>query len=130
MRLSLTDIVHLGDTRDLRLATLDAMSVAGLKQRRWRLPVVFESFAQNWLTFAERNRVAPIVAHKLMDQLGGSPRKAWRSIHDQSRNRMTALLGTLDEVADRFADESIRLVALKNGGIARGTYLRSLLSDG
>ena len=66
MRLQLSHILRRRDTGDLRLATLDALSVSGLKERHPDLPLIPREKAEEWLAFAERNRVAPIVAHRLI----------------------------------------------------------------
>ena len=75
-----------------------------------------------WQT-AQSNRVESIVAHALMDALGKANVPAhWCQAHDETHHRISAYLAELDRVAARLAEESIPLVALKNGGIARGLY--------
>jgi len=73
--------------------------------------------------FAVRNRIGPIVAHAVL-RAGPSQqeRERWDRIHGASARRMGILLGELDAVAARLATAGIRLVALKNAGIARGIY--------
>jgi hypothetical protein len=76
-----------------------------------------------WLAFAERNRVEAIVAHALIEldgraAAGGSA----AAIHDAAAERMQILVDELDRVAARFTPEGIRVVALKNAGIARGIF--------
>jgi len=72
--------------------------------------------------FTQRNHVAPVVAHALMDSSIGDLMPQWRAVHDETCARILAYLAELDQVAARLADEGIPLVALKNGGIARGIY--------
>ncbi len=72
---------------------------------------------------AQENRVASIVAHALMDTLGPEHTPAhWRRAHAETYDRISAYLAELDRVAARLTEEGISLVALKNGGIARGLY--------
>jgi len=72
---------------------------------------------------ASENRIAPILAHALIDALGpDNVPTHWRQAHKETYNRISAYLAELDRVAARLADEGIPLVALKNGGIARGVY--------
>lgn len=72
---------------------------------------------------AQKNRVAPIVAHVLMDTFGPDNIPAnWRQAHKETYRRISAYLAELDRIAARLAEEGIPLVALKNGGIARGIH--------
>lgn len=73
------------------------------------------------LELATINRIAPQAAHRLIEvygerlpNLGG-----WRAAHDKSARRMTLLLDTVEKVAGRLDTEEIRLVGLKNAGLAR-----------
>ena len=69
------------------------------------------------------NRIAPIVAHALMDVLGPDNIPAhWRQAHEETCSRISGYLVELDRIAARLADQGIPLIALKNGGIARGFY--------
>lgn len=72
---------------------------------------------------AQKNRVAPHVAHALQEcpKLTEVP-EHWSQAHEKTDNRISAYLVELDRIAVRLADEGIPLVALKNGGIARGIY--------
>jgi len=72
---------------------------------------------------AQENRVVPIVAHALMDTwVSDDVPDHWRLAHEETHTRISAYLAELDRVADRLAEAGIPLVALKNGGIARGIY--------
>lgn len=72
---------------------------------------------------AQANDVAPILAHALTGILGPDKVPAhWRQAHEESYNRISSYLTELDRIATRLNDEDISLVALKNGGIARGIY--------
>jgi|GEM_PF-1408041 len=77
-----------------------------------------------WLDFAERNRVGPIVALALLHAYDDAPPMAdrCRAIYDAEDRRMKVLLDELDVCAARLAREGIGMVALKNAGIARGIY--------
>tara|TARA_B100000674_G_scaffold489333_1_gene503149 strand:+ start:2582 stop:3688 length:1107 start_codon:yes stop_codon:yes gene_type:complete len=78
----------------------------------------------DWLRFAEDNRVAPIVAHTLIEAYGDDFAQAEeaKAIYARSERRMAVLMEELDAVAARLAKEGIGLVALKNAGIARGIF--------
>jgi hypothetical protein len=97
------------------IATLEAMAETP-RSTDAIIEAVGEAAA--WLGFAERNQVGPIVAHALIDRGAGGDRAA--EVHARSGARLAALMGQLDEVADRLAGDGIALVALKNAGIARG----------
>lgn len=72
---------------------------------------------------AQRNDLDAVVAHRLLDALGSAQTPAqWLASHQATAERMTAYLAELDRVAALLAREGIPLVALKNGGIARGLY--------
>jgi len=106
--------------RLLRTHTLLAMSVA----RREQLATASEHpDHEDWLDFAERNRVGPIVAHALLDMgVTGATHQRATAIHEASAARMRVLMDQMDLVADRLAEVGIPLVALKNAGIARGIF--------
>jgi hypothetical protein len=75
--------------------------------------------------FAERNRVAPIVAHSVLDAFPDQSSlslEPWADIHASSAQRMHVLMEQLDLVARRLAECGIRMIALKNAGIARAIY--------
>ena len=72
---------------------------------------------------ASENRIAPILAHALIDTLGpDNVPTHWRQAHEKTYNRISAYLAELDRIAARLAEDGIPLVALKNGGIARGIH--------
>lgn len=71
--------------------------------------------------FADRHEVACVMGHSLW----GSTRPEdarWLAAHDRIQRQLTAYLHELDELSRLFAEHGIELVALKNGGIARGLY--------
>ncbi len=71
--------------------------------------------------FADRHEVACLMGHQLLGST--RPQDArWIAAHEQTQQRLTAYLQELDELARLFAEHRIELVALKNGGIARGLY--------
>lgn len=74
-------------------------------------------------SLAQANRVSSVVAHALMDAFGAENMSAhWARIHERNLRCISAYLAELDRVAERLAENGIKLVALKNGGIARGIY--------
>lgn len=73
--------------------------------------------------FSHGNGVSSIVAHVLMDAYGvENVPMHWVRDHEENRACISRYLKELDRIAERFAGEGIKLVALKNGGIARGIY--------
>jgi hypothetical protein len=72
---------------------------------------------------ARKNHVAPLVAHALTGAFGpGQVAARWRQVHEENYRRISAYLDELDRVAARLAQKDIPIIALKNGGIARGIY--------
>jgi len=76
---------------------------------------------------AEKNGVAPIVAHSLLMHLFmENPLPAhWRNAFEHTAMRIQAYLEELDRMAAALAAAGIPLIALKNAGIARGIYRHS-----
>jgi len=72
---------------------------------------------------AKINLVEPIVAHSLINVIDEEclPYR-WKYSHNQYFRRISAYLYELDRIASILADNNIPLIALKNGGIARGIY--------
>jgi hypothetical protein len=104
--------------------TLDAMAAGRREERLDAIRAFGKARIGAWLSFGQQNRVAPIVAHALLEAHGddfGEAKEA-RAIYSKSERRMAILMGELDEIASRLAKEGIQLVALKNAGIARGIY--------
>jgi len=112
------------EPRDLRLVTLDAMASFGRAERLDAVRAFGRDRIDDWLRFAQDNRVAPIVAHTLLEAYGDDFAQAEeaKNIYARSERRMAVLMDELDAVASRLAQEGIRLLALKNAGIARGIY--------
>lgn len=72
---------------------------------------------------AQANGVSSVVAHALIDAYGVEDVPAhWVRVHEENFSRISAYLAELDRVAAHLSGEGILLVALKNGGIARGIY--------
>ncbi|MDP6946871.1 MAG: nucleotidyltransferase family protein, partial [Myxococcota bacterium] len=95
--------------------------------REARLDVIREAGAEiatDWIAFALDNEVGPIVAHALLEAFGEAlpNHDGCREILDASQRRMDTLMDALDAVASRLAPEGIRMVGLKNAGIARGIF--------
>jgi len=69
------------------------------------------------------NGVSSIVAHALIDAYGIERVPShWIREHEENISRISLYLKELDRVAEKFAGEGIKLIALKNGGIARVIY--------
>jgi len=76
------------------------------------------------LDFAERNRVAPVLAHRILDTplSDAELEERCHAIHETSARRMSVLMAEMDRLAAGLRAESTQIVALKNAGIARGIY--------
>lgn len=73
--------------------------------------------------FAEVNEVESIVGHRLLSILGEAHTPVrWREAHQRVFDAISSYLVELDRIAAVFKNEGITLIALKNGGIARGIY--------
>jgi hypothetical protein len=93
---------------------------------------IAQTAAQAWMeragderafAFAKTNQVAPLAAHALAGEGGFDDLPAhWAEAHNETQQRVGAYLRELDRIAGMLAGQGIRLVALKNGGIARGIY--------
>lgn len=69
------------------------------------------------------NEIETMVTHCLSESLGAkSLPPQWLHVHDCMYDIMLQRLATLDSLADSLATEGIKLVALKNAGIARGIH--------
>jgi len=71
---------------------------------------------------AQANQVAPLLAHVLMETGSFEVPAPWRQAHEESLTRISLYLGELDRLAAGLAAAGIPVVALKNGGIARGIF--------
>jgi len=72
---------------------------------------------------ASEHEIETLVAHRLADIVGWDALPSeWRDAHETTRQRIATYLAELDRIAAQLAEEGIPLVALKNGGIARGIY--------
>jgi len=71
---------------------------------------------------ARENQVESLVAHVLMEISGSEVPAPWRQAHDETFQRLSLYLCELDRLAARLAADGIPVVALKNGGIARGIF--------
>ena len=118
------DLLRGHDHHVLRRATLDALMAHDRDAAIGRIRSLGPDIATSWRAFAGENRVTPVVAHALMEAFGDDfPQAArWKADHDQSLRRMTIMMAALDRVADALHNAGIRMVALKNAGIARGIY--------
>ena len=70
---------------------------------------------------ARLNGVESVVAHSLMRNQGkDDTAEPWRNAHDDTYKRISAYVAELNRIALLLNSGGIRLVALKNAGIARG----------
>jgi len=76
---------------------------------------------QAW-EFSGNNDARPIMATALAATPGLWLPERWRDEMARTQARLRLFMEQLDRVAAAFAGENIRLVALKNSGIARGIY--------
>jgi len=70
----------------------------------------------------EASELAPILGHESSRQAGERVPLSWAGFHHSTAERIQSYLAELDRLAARLGQEGISLVALKNGGIARGIY--------
>lgn len=72
---------------------------------------------------AQKNQVVSLIAHTLQNhRVSDETLERWAQFHEETHTRISAYLAELDRIAARLAEAGIPLVALKNGGIARGIY--------
>lgn len=113
----------IGNASPLHRWLLAAMAAIPSDRQSQMLSSVPAASLSSLLDLADRNQIGPIAAHQVAALWPGSPEgERARVMHDKSARRMEILLGELDEVAGRLLDKDVPLVALKNGGIARGIH--------
>ncbi|MCG2721656.1 MAG: nucleotidyltransferase family protein [Thermodesulfovibrionales bacterium] len=67
------------------------------------------------------NKVVPMVAHGLIDSVPEEELdERWQTAHTEVEKKLTSFFRELDHLAEIFDMKSIRVVAIENGGIARG----------
>lgn len=72
---------------------------------------------------AVENELHTLWVHQLAERVGWwALPESWHEAHEVNRQRLMDYLKELDAIAARLSAENIPLVALKNGGIARGIY--------
>lgn len=71
--------------------------------------------------FAARHEVACAIGHHVQHSTDSQDNR-WRNAHHEVECRMLAYMQELDVLAEIFAEHAIPVVALKNGGIARGLH--------
>ena len=110
--------------KHLRELTLAAMSCHRREQKIEQIQRIEPNVRDEWWTFAVANRVEPIVAHALFDAFGDSfpGSERWHAAHDRNERRMSILLSEFDRIAAAMHEQGIRMLALKNAGIARGLH--------
>ncbi len=72
---------------------------------------------------ASKNGVTSIVAHSLSVALNDRPLPPhWNNEYEQVETRIASYMSELDRIASLLDEHGIKLLALKNSGIARGMY--------
>src|SRR5688500_18017253 len=78
-----------GPDAHLRRATLTAMASSRRDERLAELAALDDRTTRDLLAFAERNRVAPVVAHALRDaKPEARDVQQWHQVHEASLRRM------------------------------------------
>ncbi len=104
------------------LCNVLANCVAEAREKAAR-PFIEELGYEKGFSLAQKNGISSVIAHVLMDAFGAENLPTyWVRTHEENFRRISVYLKELDRVAERLAGESIQLVVLKNGGIARGIY--------
>jgi len=113
-----------GPDRALREASLIAMRVRKTPEHAAELDSLVGDDWRRWLAFGRRNLIGPLVARTLTETRGADHPDAheWASEYDETQGYVDTLMAELDIIAERLAAEDIRLVALKNAGIARALH--------
>jgi len=113
-----------GDS-ELRSMTLVCLESQRSSEENERVAALASARSDEWLAFARRNDCAPIVAAAIRDAHAGElpgDLSVWKTVYEQSARRIGTLMEQLDLVAARLDGAGIRMVALKNAGIARGVF--------
>lgn len=108
---------------DNLFAALAALTADSPHEKRAKVAAAVLASGQGERLFseAERNEVAGVVGHvaATVDEDAGRAAR-WRAAHESTARRTQDLLTQAERVASALAGRGIPLVALKNGGIARG----------
>lgn len=73
--------------------------------------------------FAAKSEIVSLVAHSLREGSGTDKGLSnWKNAHTQIQMVISLYLVEMDRIAQILSDNNIMIVALKNGGIARGIY--------
>ncbi len=112
------------DPKGLRALTLHAMACSRRDDHLKAVQAAGPQLASEWLDFAEKNDVGPIVAHTLLEvwESGFPAADRAEELFSASDRRMRTMMAELDLVAERLSREGIAMLALKNAGIARGIF--------
>ena len=119
-RLDRIGLVGRGSDSPLRELVLDALSQGRRKGFGSALRRLEGAERAALGRLARRNRVETIVAHSLMD--AGYQDGELAASHDRMRATLDSWMDELDSIAASCGRDGIAVVALKNGGIARGVY--------
>lgn len=108
----------------LRRAALDAMAATDRPARLERIARLGKARTEELLDFGGRNRIGPITAKALLEAFPGgfSGENRARRTYAESGSRMRVMMDELDAVAARLESAGLKMVALKNAGIARGIF--------
>ncbi len=100
------------------LAEHSAASCTGAVER-----FVYEIGDREAFVLARTNQVDSMIAHTFQSPSNTAPvSEHWLESHNEMYRRISGYLKELDDIAAHLAEAGIPLVALKNGGIARGIY--------
>lgn len=112
--------LHTTDKRLLCLAISD-QALHARAQAAWQMIATLGH--QETFTLAYHNQVPAVLGHALLASAGSTNVEAhWREAHEDTARLISVYLAELDSLAERLAEAAIPVVALKNGGIARGIY--------
>jgi len=125
VRITRSDLLGRSGADPFRLPTLCALQCSRTDDERATLRARARELGVAWLEFCARNDCAPIVAAALVESFAGELPAAlveWQRVLDASAQRVSVLMDQLDVVAARLDAAGVRMVALKNAGIARGIF--------
>jgi hypothetical protein len=124
MNISLNQIIGNQKKDSVQQWTLDALSIANQQRLVESLRVAHPEKRLAFFDFATQNNIAPIAAHALIESGvdGDEDAGIWESAFKESESRMTVMMSELDRIAAHLDRAGIPVVALKNGGIARGLF--------
>lgn len=124
MEISLHRIIGKQQQDSVQQWTLDALSISNQKRLITSLSKAQPEKRQAFFNFAVQNNIAPIAAYALMESGANKDDDFadWERAFKESESRMDVMMSELDRIAEHLDRAGIPVVALKNGGIARGLF--------